>query len=30
MMFRWIYWNLLLRGRQIPLPAEMMMYGKVR
>ena len=30
MMFRWVYWNLLLRGREIPLPAEMMMYGKVR
>jgi sulfide:quinone oxidoreductase len=30
MLFRWVYWNLLLRGREIPLPAEMMMYGKVR
>jgi len=30
MMFRWVYWNLLLRGREIPLPAEMSMYGKER
>ena len=29
MMFRWVYWNLLLRGKDIPLPAEMLMYGKV-
>lgn len=28
MMFRWVYWNLLLRGRELPLPAEMSMYGK--
>ncbi|MFH1330354.1 MAG: FAD/NAD(P)-binding oxidoreductase [Actinomycetota bacterium] len=30
MMFRWVYWNLLLRGREIPLPTEMSMYGKER
>ncbi len=30
MMFRWVYWNLLLRGREIPLPNEMSMYGKER
>jgi sulfide:quinone oxidoreductase len=30
MMFRWVYWNLLLRGKQIPLPSEMSMYGKDR
>ncbi len=30
MMFRWVYWNLLLRGREMPLPAEMMLEGKVR
>ena len=28
MMFRWVYWNMLLRGRALPLPAEMSMYGK--
>ncbi len=27
--FRWMYWNLLLPGRRIPLPAQMSMAGKV-
>jgi sulfide:quinone oxidoreductase len=27
--FRWIYWNLLLPGRPLPLPAHMSMVGKV-
>jgi sulfide:quinone oxidoreductase len=26
--FRWVYWNVLLRGRPIPLPAHMSMAGK--
>ena len=26
--FRWMYWNVLLPGRPIPLPAEMSMAGK--
>ena len=26
--FRWIYWQLLLPGRPIPLPAHMSMIGK--
>ncbi len=26
--FRWIYWNVLLPGRPIPLPAQMSMAGK--
>jgi sulfide:quinone oxidoreductase len=26
--FRWIYWNVLLRGRPVPLPAHMSMAGK--
>lgn len=30
MMFGWVYWNLLLRGRELPLPAEMMLAGKER
>ena len=30
MMFRWVYWNLLVRGRELPLPAEMTLYGKIR
>ena len=28
--FRWIYWNVLLPGRPLPLPAHMSMAGKVR
>jgi sulfide:quinone oxidoreductase len=30
MLFRWVYWNLLLRGREVPIPVEMSMYGKER
>jgi sulfide:quinone oxidoreductase len=26
--FRWIYWNMLLPGRPIPLPTHMSMVGK--
>jgi sulfide:quinone oxidoreductase len=28
LMFKWIYWNALLPGRDIPLPAQMSMAGK--
>jgi sulfide:quinone oxidoreductase len=28
MMFRWMYWNLLLKGQELPLPALMSMAGK--
>ncbi len=28
MMFRWVYWNLLLRGVKMPMKAEMSMAGK--
>ena len=28
LMFRWMYWNLLLPGRELPLPALMSMAGK--
>ena len=28
--FRWAYWNLLLRGRPMPVPARMSMAGKDR
>ena len=28
MMFRWIYWNVLLKGKDLPLPSEMLMAGK--
>ncbi len=29
-MFRWIYWNLLLRGAELPVESQMMMAGKRR
>jgi sulfide:quinone oxidoreductase len=28
MMFRWMYWHLLLRGQELPLPAAMSLAGK--
>ena len=28
LMFRWVYWNVLLKGQEIPLPAAMSMAGK--
>jgi len=28
MMFRWVYWNLLLRGVALPIANEMLMAGK--
>ncbi|MBW2523297.1 MAG: FAD-dependent oxidoreductase [Deltaproteobacteria bacterium] len=28
MMFRWIYWNQLIRGAELPLEAQMVMAGK--
>lgn len=28
LMFRWVYWNLLLRGMELPIEAEMSMAGK--
>ncbi len=27
-MFRWMYWNLLLKGKELPIPAQMSMAGK--
>ncbi len=29
MMFKWTYWNVLLPGRQLPLPAHMSLAGKI-
>ena len=29
LMFKWMYWNMLLPGRQLPLPAHMSMAGKI-
>jgi sulfide:quinone oxidoreductase len=28
LMFKWVYWNALLPGRHLPLPALMSMAGK--
>jgi sulfide:quinone oxidoreductase len=28
LMFKWAYWHVLLRGRELPLPADMSMAGK--
>jgi len=28
MMFRWIYWNVLLKGKEMPITAQMSMAGK--
>jgi sulfide:quinone oxidoreductase len=28
MMFRWIYWNVLLKGKEMPIPAPLSMAGK--
>lgn len=28
MLFRWMYWNILLKGKELPLPARMSMSGK--
>jgi sulfide:quinone oxidoreductase len=28
MMFRWVYWNQLIRGAELPLEAQMVMAGK--
>jgi sulfide:quinone oxidoreductase len=30
MWFRWIYWNILLKGRPIPIPERMSLAGKVQ
>jgi len=31
MMFKWIYWNILIKGREMPLiDSEMTMKGKKR
>ena len=29
LLFKWMYWHLLLRGRDVPLPAHMSLAGKV-
>lgn len=29
LFFKWMYWNLLLRGKWIPIPSKMSMKGKI-
>ncbi len=29
LMFKWVYWNMLLKGKPLPLPHEMLMAGKI-
>jgi len=29
-MFRWVYWNLLLKGRPLPIRTRLSMVGKVQ
>ena len=28
LMFRWIYWHMLLRGNELPIPVQLSMAGK--
>ena len=30
MMFKWVYWNMLITGKELPLPHEMLMAGKTK
>jgi sulfide:quinone oxidoreductase len=30
MMFKWVYWNMLIKGKEMPLPHEMLMAGKIK
>lgn len=30
MMFRWVYWNLMMRGEELPLEPQMNLAGKIR
>jgi sulfide:quinone oxidoreductase len=29
-LFRWIYWHILLKGKELPIEADMTMAGKKR
>jgi len=29
MIFKWVYWNMLIKGKEMPLPHEMLMAGKI-
>ena len=30
LLFRWIYWHMLLKGKELPIEAEMSMAGKIK
>jgi sulfide:quinone oxidoreductase len=30
MMFKWVYWNMMLKGLDLPLESQMTMAGKMR
>jgi len=30
MMFKWVYWNLLMKGLELPLEAQFNIAGKMR
>jgi sulfide:quinone oxidoreductase len=30
MMFRWVYWNLMMKGQDLPLEPQMNIAGKIR
>jgi sulfide:quinone oxidoreductase len=30
MMFRWVYWNMMMKGLELPLEPQMNMAGKMR
>ena len=30
MMFKWVYWNMMLKGLELPLEPQMEMAGKLR
>jgi sulfide:quinone oxidoreductase len=30
MMFKWVYWNMMMRGVELPLEQQMTMAGKMR
>jgi len=27
-MFRWMYWHILLKGKELPIPAQLSLAGK--
>jgi len=29
-MFKWVYWNLMMKGNELPLESQMTLAGKMR